>query len=196
VQRLTDHSLTAYEDQQRHGVQALGLRLLRSHPLGIGYGNFSLYEPPSLYFSNGLPDFHDQETFFQIGLDSGWLGLAGFCVIGVAAFSRLGRLRADPLVMAGTAGLAGLAAQGLNDYVIYDVPLLMATGFMLMLAFGNPESVVATTSGRITFRRRQPSPGSSNVSGSASGKTSQQFVVAVEPSRSSMSLSPRGGNSP
>jgi hypothetical protein len=140
MQRITDHSLTVYEDQQRHGLQTLGLSLLKAHPLGIGYGNFPFYEPSSLYFSTGLPDFHDQETVYQLGLDCGWVGLAGAGVIAVSAARRLLRHRSDPVVVAGAAALVGLAAQGLNDYVIYDAPLLMAAGFMLLLIFGTPPS--------------------------------------------------------
>jgi hypothetical protein len=140
MQRITDHSLTVYEDQQRHGLQTLGLSLLKAHPLGIGYGNFPFYEPSSLYSSTGLPNFHDQETAYQIGLDCGWVGLIGAGAIALSAARRLLKHRSDPVVVAGAAALVGLAAQGLNDYVIYDAPLLMAAGFMLLLIFGTPPS--------------------------------------------------------
>lgn len=135
LQRVTNHSLTSFEDNERHHAQRIGLTELRKHPLGIGYGNFYLYEPANVTSQGAL--FHDQETFYQLGLDAGWSGLAGFSLIGIAVIGRLVGHRTDGSVVAGAAGLAGLGAQGLNDYIIYDSSILISAAFMLILVFGS-----------------------------------------------------------
>ena len=144
--RLTDHSLTASEDSQRRFVQSLGRSLLIRHPLGIGYGNFSLYQTVSLS-SSGLPNYHAQETFYQLGLDAGWIGLAGVAVITICALRQLVRTR-DAFTIGAAAALAGFAAQGLNDYLLVDAPIIAALVICLVLMFGSsPEGSAAGSLG-------------------------------------------------
>ena len=62
----------------------------------------------------------------QIGLDAGWLGLAGFVLLVVG--SLVTAIRAGPWFglrnIAFAAALAGFIAQGMFDYLFFDISLL------------------------------------------------------------------------
>lgn len=123
------------EDQQRFALQATGRHALAHHPLGLGYGNFS-------YYLNGHPAFGVTTSFFhshqlptQIGLDAGWLGLAGFLILlGGALFSAV-RAAGNSGIRNTTfaAALCGLLTQGLFDYLFYEISML---ALWVALVFG------------------------------------------------------------
>jgi O-antigen ligase len=113
------------EDKERFALQAAGEHALTQYPLGLGFGNFSYYLSTNVRNSNiHQPFFHAHETPVQIGLDSGWLGLAGFLTLFafpiLLVFARQGRGINIVRASAFAAALGGLMAQGLYDYLFYD----------------------------------------------------------------------------
>jgi O-antigen ligase len=118
------------EDKTRFALQKAGERALREYPFGLGYGNFRYYLSEAVRTSKiRLPFFHAQETFIQVGLDAGWIGLAGFLVLlltPILAAFRYGRDGSTVVrATAFAAALGGFIAQGLYDYVLWDVPFLI-----------------------------------------------------------------------
>lgn len=118
------------EDRTRFAVQKAGEEALASHPFGLGFGNFPYYV--SSYVRNShvrQPFFHAQETSVQVGLDSGWLGLAGFLTLVagaiVLALRRAGGGASAVRASGFAAALAGFMAQGLYDYVLWDLAFLV-----------------------------------------------------------------------
>jgi O-antigen ligase len=128
----------AYEDRTRAALQDAGHRALDSHALGLGYGNFSSYLQRTTHsrFVNQA-FFHSHQLPTQVGVDSGWLGLAGFAVLALAPFvmvvRRLVRGTVSVRGAAFVAAMAGFLAQGLFDYLLYELAFLV---FFCMLVFG------------------------------------------------------------
>jgi O-antigen ligase len=135
--RISTSGTTRGEDKTRFALHKVGEEGFKSHPFGLGYGNFPYYlNSKGRSQSIAITYDHAHETPVQIGLDSGWLGLAGFLtlwatplIIAVTRRTRGGGLRAS----ACAAALAGLMAQGLYDYLFYDLAFLMA---FLVLVWG------------------------------------------------------------
>ena len=118
------------EDRTRFAVQKAGEEALANDPFGLGFGNFPFYV--SSFVRNSRvrqPFFHAQETSVQVALDSGWLGLAGFLTLVAGAIVlvlRRGGGGASTVRASGfAAALAGFMAQGLYDYVLWDVAFLV-----------------------------------------------------------------------
>lgn len=123
------------EDQQRFALQATGRHALIQHPLGLGYGNFPSYLSAHPAPGIGSIFFHSHELFIQMGLDAGWLGLAGFILLTAGALVggiRAG-LRGDVRSTAFAAALCGLMAQGLYDYLFYEISMV---AIWVVLVFG------------------------------------------------------------
>jgi O-antigen ligase len=116
-------------DQIRTEQQAAGLHVLETDPLGIGYGNFETFASHS-----GLSRvlFHAHSTYIQIGLDNGWVGLIGFCVL-MAGATATGLLSRSGLAAGFAAAIVSVLVQGLEDYLYYEVPYYVLTA---MLIFG------------------------------------------------------------
>ena len=103
---------------------------MEQRPFGLGYGNFPAY------LRTNVSNPHIQTAFFhahwlpvQVGLDAGWLGLAGFALL---AFSPLivGLRRAllnkiDKGSLGFAAALAGLLAQGWYEYLLAEISFLI-----------------------------------------------------------------------
>ena len=71
--------------------------------------------------------FHSHQMLTQVGLDAGWLGLAGF--IALLAGALIVAVRVAPLPggirnTAFAAALCGLMAQGFYDYLFYEISML------------------------------------------------------------------------
>lgn len=130
-------------DRERFALHAAGERALASHPLGLGYGNFSFYLSADVH-SAGIHRafFHAHETPVQIGLDAGWLGLAGFLMLFatpiVLVFARSGQSVNTVRASAFAAALGGLMAQGLYDYLFYDIAFLV---FFVAMVWGAAHSL-------------------------------------------------------
>lgn len=136
--RLTTPLGSQVEDKQRFAVQKAGEHALAQYPGGIGYGNAHFYlqdNVHSLYVNQAFT--HAQETFVQIGLDAGWLGLAGFLVLflwPIGLVLRRGEGRASIVrASAFAAALGGFMAQGLYDYLFYEVAFVI---FVLTMIWG------------------------------------------------------------
>jgi O-antigen ligase len=131
------------EDRERFALQAAGEHALSRYPFGLGFGNFSHYLSTNVRNSNiHQPFFHAHETPVQIGLDTGWLGLAGFMTLFAApillVFSRRGRGIDTIRASAFAAALGGLMAQGLYDYLFYDPAFFV---FFVAMVWGAAHSL-------------------------------------------------------
>jgi O-antigen ligase len=114
------------EDQQRFALQKLGEQALAKNPLGIGYNNFRFYLANHPISQANQIFYHSHRLVVQIGLDTGWLGLAGFLALYLGAM--VAAIRAGPWRglrnIACAAALTGFMAQGLFDYVFFDISLV------------------------------------------------------------------------
>lgn len=136
IARVDNSSLSSGSDTERFNLQQIGKTTLVSHPFGLGYGNFrdwlvSQYGSHTGLFSIAL--FHCHELFLQIGLDAGWVGLAGFLLAfgSAIAFSvRYRHLAPDALPFA--AALVGFGAQGLFDYVLFETGMVACVVVLLL----------------------------------------------------------------
>ena len=118
------------EDKTRFAVQKAGEEALAKHPFGLGYGNFPYYVSSYVRDSNiHLPFFHAQETSVQVGLDTGWLGLVGFLLLigcSILLVLKHGKGGSSAVRASGfAAALVGFMAQGLYDYVLWDISFLI-----------------------------------------------------------------------
>ena len=128
-QRLATPLGSLSEDKERFAAQEAGERALTGHPLGLGYANFSFYFRAHRRGSTVHEAFaHAQNTPIQIGLDAGWFGLLGFLMLfGVPLLLVLGHGRGGPSTIrasAFAAALGGFMAQGLFDYLFYEIVFL------------------------------------------------------------------------
>jgi hypothetical protein len=125
-------------DRERFALQKAGEQGLREDPLGLGFANARAYlqsHVHSVYINQTFA--HAQETFVQIGLDAGWLGLGGFLLlvltpIGLVLTRGEGGasvVRASAFV----AALGGFMAQGLYDYLFYEIAFIV---FFLAMIWG------------------------------------------------------------
>lgn len=124
------------EDQQRFALQQTGRTALAHNPLGLGYGNFSYYLAGHPALGTGTAIFfHSHQLPTQVGLDAGWLGLAGFLILFAGAFFSAIRAAGTGGIRntAFAAALCGLMAQGLFDYLFYEISML---ALWVALVFG------------------------------------------------------------
>jgi O-antigen ligase len=144
-QRFSNRVGSQTEDKQRFAVQKAGERALQLYPVGLGYGNAHFYlqsNVHSIYVRQAFT--HAQNTPVQIGLDAGWLGLAGFALLffwPVGLVLRHGKggssvIRASAFV----AALGGFMAQGLYDYLFYEIAFVI---FFLAMIWGTVHSLGA-----------------------------------------------------
>jgi O-Antigen ligase len=136
VNRFSTPVGSQVEDQQRFALQAAGRHALAHHPNGLGYGNFSYYLASHPASGANAIFFHSHQLLTQVGLDAGWLGLAGF--IALLAGALIVAVRVAPLPggvrnTAFAAALCGLMAQGLYDYLFYEISML---ALWVVLIFG------------------------------------------------------------
>ena len=119
-------------------MQKAGEQALQEYPLGLGYNNAHFYlqdHVHSIYVKQAFT--HAQETFVQIGLDAGWLGLAGFLLLLVwpvglvLKYGTGGSSAVRASVFA--AALGGFMAQGLYDYLFYEIAFIV---FVLAMVWG------------------------------------------------------------
>ncbi|MGP1666309.1 MAG: O-antigen ligase family protein, partial [Rhodanobacter sp.] len=107
-------------DARRYALSQAGQHLLMDNALGIGFGNFKI-------LTRQGPHAHNM--YVQIGLDVGWVGLAGFLVMMAFAVWR-GVVsgitsRGTALQGAFAAALVGYAAQGTFDYFFFETGSLL-----------------------------------------------------------------------
>ncbi len=126
------------EDKERFDIQEAGKTALRRYPFGLGYGNFTFYARANVRRSNIHEKFtHAQNTPVQIGLDAGWLGLLGFLMLVVGSIVRpLIRKKGGASAVRATAcaaALGGFMAQGLFDYLFYELAFV---AFVVTLVWG------------------------------------------------------------
>jgi len=127
------------EDKTRFAIQKAGEEALTNHPFGLGYGNFPYYV--SSYVRTAYvhqPFFHAQETSVQVGLDAGWLGLAGFWLLvasPILLVIKHGKGGSSAVRASGfAAALVGFMAQGLYDYLLWDLAFLV---FFVAMLWGS-----------------------------------------------------------
>lgn len=134
---------TLAEDRERFAIQAIGEQALAAHPFGIGYGNFSFYAIAHKQSSTHEDFTHAQNTPIQIGLDAGWIGLAGFALLSVVPVGLvlLRRSRGLETVRASgfAAALCGFMAQGSFDYLFFEIAFVI---FFLALVWGATQALM------------------------------------------------------
>lgn len=141
---------TQTEDQQRFALQSTGRHALAHNPLGLGYGNFSYYLSGHPALGTGTAIFfHSHQLPTQVGLDAGWLGLAGFLLLFAGALVSAIRAAGQGLIRntAFAAALCGLMAQGLFDYLFYEISML---ALWAALVFGATHGVSRLAESRRT----------------------------------------------
>ncbi len=129
---------TRGEDQTRFALQKAGEHALARYPFGLGYGNFPFYLRAQVHSVQIQKAFdHAHETPVQIGLDGGWLGLLGFLILWgcpiALVIARRGGGSSAVRASACAAALGGFMAQGLFDYLFYEIAFLM---FFVVLVWG------------------------------------------------------------
>jgi O-Antigen ligase len=150
-QRLATPLGSQGDDKARFAVQKAGEVALQEFPFGLGFDNERFYlrdHVHSVYVTTTF--FHAQETLVEIGLDAGWLGLAGFAVLIVAPIGLVltTRRKGASVVRASTfaAAVGGFIAQGLYDYLFYEIAFVV---FFLAMMWGTVHSLsVAKGEGR------------------------------------------------
>jgi hypothetical protein len=134
------------EDQQRFALQKLGEQALAKNPLGLGYNNFRFYLASHPVSEANQIFYHSHRLVVQVGLDAGWLGLAGFLALYLGAMASA--IRAGPWRglrnIACAAALTGFMAQGLFDYVLFDISMV-AIFVVLVWGATRPPTMPRTT---------------------------------------------------
>jgi hypothetical protein len=123
-------------DVLRAQMQTVGATLLGAHPAGLGYGNFGLFLSQHAAADVTKALFHAHRTPVQMGLDAGWVGLAGFTLLILGALATAGRAwgRRTGLAWGGfTVALVGFCAQGWFDYLFYETSWVV---FFVVLVAG------------------------------------------------------------
>ena len=158
VSRFSAPPGSQVEDQQRFGIENLGLQALERNPLGIGYNNFRFYAATHPTSKVNLVFAHSQNLPLQMGLDAGWLGLAGFLLLFVGSLAAA--IRAGPWGgvrnIACAAALAGFMAQGLFDYLFYDISLV---ALFAALVWGTTRPTVPSRRAAAASSSRWTDPG-------------------------------------
>lgn len=128
-------------DSLRATTQSAGRTFLADAPLGYGYGGYGdLVINTSLVGGDGATA-HAHELFIQIGLDTGWLGLASYALLVLMALQRAVRYEFSmPAInglphLAFAAALTGFLLQGFNDYLLYEWSAQVLAVLLPVLAF-------------------------------------------------------------
>ncbi|KQY23223.1 hypothetical protein ASD16_11730 [Cellulomonas sp. Root485] len=106
-------------DNVRAQLQAAGFELLRSHPFGIGFESFSTFVASGVVTAERALS-HAHNTYVQVGLDAGLLGLAGFLVLLAHVAVTLLRCPADDARVPAAAAVFGVAIQFTQDYFFFE----------------------------------------------------------------------------
>lgn len=125
-------------DKERFALQNAGELALERYPAGLGFGNFANYLRSHVRNIQIRQAFaHAQNTPVQIGLDAGWIGLAGFLMLFVWPIGLvLTHSKGGPSTVrasAFAAALGGFMAQGLYDYLFFEVAFLI---FFVAMVWG------------------------------------------------------------
>ncbi len=141
-QRFSAPLGTLAEDRERFAIQELGEHALADHPFGIGYANFSYYALAHKRSSVHENFQHAQNTPIQIGLDAGWIGLAGFMLLFLMPVGlTLMRRERDPATIRASgfaAALCGFMAQGMFDYLFFELAFVV---FYAALVWGTAQAL-------------------------------------------------------
>jgi O-antigen ligase len=130
VQRFTQSTASSGSDREHYVLAHIGESALKAHPLGIGYGNFPTYlEGSGAVAQLDQTFFHSHRLPVQVGLDAGWLGLAGFVSLVIVPLLAVMRAACRKRLTPTAAGLAGalvaFMAQGWYDYLFYEMSFLV-----------------------------------------------------------------------
>ncbi len=126
------------EDKERFALQEAGEQALVKYPAGLGFGNFPYYLRSNVRNAHIQQAFaHAQNTPVQVGLDAGWLGLVGFLILFIwpvgSVLARGGGGSSTVRASAFVAALGGFMAQGLYDYLFFELAFLI---FFVALVWG------------------------------------------------------------
>jgi O-antigen ligase len=141
-------------DVVRRQLQDAGFSILATNPLGIG-----LFQFPKFIAQNGLlaeRDLsHSHNTFVQLGLDFGWVGLSlflGFLATGVAL---LALRKVTAISSVASAGILGGVIQGTQDYMFYELPNLLVFGLLVGLFWSGTSTAKRKTQQILAISGRQ-----------------------------------------
>lgn len=155
-QRLATPLGTQAEDKERFALQNAGEMALVQYPAGLGFGNFANYLRGHVRTSRIRIAFaHAQNTPVQIGLDAGWLGLAGFLMLFIwpvgLVLARRGGGPSTVRASAFAAALSGFLAQGLYDYLFFELAFLI---FVVAMVWGTIHALSVDEA--VAAGRREP----------------------------------------
>lgn len=128
----------------RSEIWAIGSELIRSYPLGIGYGNSAFLQKFSLTIPAELKHFHN--NFLNIFVETGVLGICLFTAF-LAALLKTAWQKRNCLLTA-SAGAAVLSNQiaGIVEYNFGDSEVMLLAYFVIALILCRP-SAYCTTAG-------------------------------------------------
>lgn len=155
-QRITaSEGTVSGEDKTRFALQKAGEQALKEYPFGLGYDNFPFYLRAHVRSAEIKMVFdHAHETPVQIGLDAGWLGLLGFLMLWggpiVMVVTRRGVDSYAVRASACAAALGGFMAQGLFDYLFYEIAFLI---FFVTLVWGTAHALSVSRRGMQRYPR-------------------------------------------
>lgn len=124
-------TVTPTGDVVRQELQAGGAELLRSQPLGIGFGNFANYVNSGMIAAQQALA-HSHNLYIQMGLDAGWIGLVGFALL--LLLPVLATFTAQGIRLAYCAALVGFLAQCTQDFFFFEPASLVIFGVVLACA--------------------------------------------------------------
>lgn len=133
IDQFTNRFLVSQSgDLVRRQLQEAGFSILTTNPLGIG-----LFQFPKFIAQNGLlaeKDLsHSHNSFIQLGLDFGWLGLSLFFAFIITSAVLLFSRKVTAITSVTAAALLGVLAQITQDYMFYELPNLLIFGFLFGL---------------------------------------------------------------
>ena len=131
VQRFTQPVASSGSDQEHYVLAHIGESALKGHPIGLGYGNFPRLptKAPETIAQLDQAFFHSHRLPVQVGLDAGWLGLAGLTLLAILPLVAAGRTAHRKRLTPTAAGFAGafvaFLAQGWYDYLFDEISFLV-----------------------------------------------------------------------
>lgn len=129
----SEHSTAIHTSNQGH-LSALksSINYISSHPFGGGPGSAG----QASWHNKGHPIKNTESYFLQVGMETGWLGLALLAAILIAVGEQLYKLKENDMAVGLLAGLIGLVIVNMFAYGFNDDPLAYIWWGLVGIAYG------------------------------------------------------------